>query len=142
MRAFSIVRNILAVVGLVALGWFAYDYAVSHILVFPWVWEEKRRITSPSGMTDIVVFQGNRGAMSSYRYAYFLAPHGGTVDASAHDGYDAFLVCSSPAPIPAWKSDRHLVIPYEGGRIFFYQPLPKGFEIAADMDASSGRSQK
>lgn len=52
-------------------------YFWSGIFVFPWVWEEKARVAAPSGRCELVTYEGNRGAMSSFAYVCFLVTPGG-----------------------------------------------------------------
>jgi hypothetical protein len=133
MRTLRILRNILALIGAISLGWLAYTYTVEHLLVFPWVWEETMRLRSPSGSKEMVAFRGNRGAMSSYRYSYFIVSRGEHIDPNAENGYDAVFVCGSPAPTPVWKEEKRLVIPARDSRVFYYVPQKKALGVFVDV---------
>ncbi len=116
---------------------------MTQILSFPFVWEEQLRVTSPSGSTDIVMFEGNPGAMSSFHYSYVLTKRGETGDPNAYDKHGLVLVCSrQPAATPQWIDDRNLVIPDDGGHIFYFQPHPEGFDIVAEMVSSEANPEQ
>src|SRR5207302_2067245 len=111
MRVLKILRNVLAVIGAVWISVLLFTQAKSAMtLSFPWIWEEKMRVASPSGAYDLVVYEGNRGAMSTFKYACFLARHGERVDPNACDPYEPVLLCSRIRPDGRWENNSHLII--------------------------------
>ena len=133
-RVLRIVRNILAIVGVVWLCSLLYTQFRSVIsLSFPWVWEEEMRITAPSGAYDLILYRGNRGAMSSFKYACFLAGHGEMMDPNACDPYEPVLVCSRIQPEARWENSSHLIIRFEGGPVFHQRPYSQEFNVAVDI---------
>ena len=116
MRVIRLIRNILAIIGAVWLCGLLYAEVRSVItLSFPWVWEEKMRVPAPSGVCDFVLYEGNRGAMSSFEYACFLVAHGERIDPKVCDPYEPLLVNSRIPPQGSWQDNRHLIIRFKGG---------------------------
>ena len=132
MHALRIIRNILAVVGVLFLCLLCYN-KISALLTFPWSWEEKLRVPSPSHAQDFVVYEGNRGAMSSFRYSCFVVSSGERVDASGCHPYDPVLVCERIRPEARWENNSHLIIRFEGGHVFHQRPYSQRFNVAVDV---------
>jgi hypothetical protein len=132
MRVLKIIRNILAAIGVIWLCLLLYG-KVTSVVVFPWVWEEKLRVPSPSQAQDFVLYEGNRGAMSSFKYACFLVGHGQRVDPRACDPYEPILVCSRIRPDARWENNSHLIIRFEGGPVFHHRPYSQEFNVAVDV---------
>ena len=135
MRVLRVIRNVLAGVGVLFLCLLCY-YKVSSVMRFPWCWEEKLRISSPSHAQDFVVYEGNRGAMSSFRYSCFVVSPGERVDPSASNPYDPVLVCERVRPDAHWENNSHLIINFEGGHVFHQRPYSQKFNVAVDVVAA------
>src|SRR5262245_31314777 len=103
MKALRIIRNVLAIVGVLSVCLLCY-YKLSAIPTFPWVWEEKMRLPSPSHAQDFVIYEGNRGAMSSFRYSRFVVSPGERVDPAGSHPYEPVLVCERIRPDALWEN--------------------------------------
>jgi len=135
MRGSKILRNVLAVTGVVWLFFLLFTQVKSTMtLSFPWIWQEKSRVAAPSGAYDLVVYEGNRGAMSSFKYACFLARHGERIDPNTCDPYEPVLVCSRIRPDGRWENNSHLIIRFEGGPVFHHRPYSQEFNVAIDVE--------
>ncbi len=66
-------------------------YLWNRTFAFPWVWEEKGRVPAPSPGCELVTYQGNRGAMSSFAYVCFLVKAGAKADPNACDFFEPVL---------------------------------------------------
>ena len=132
MRAFRIIRNAFAVVGVVVLLVFFY-YEATKLMSFPWVWQEKGRVTSPSGDCEVVTYQGNRGAMSSYAYVCFLVKPDEKVDPNAGNCYEPVLSSSHVLPKVQWDSNTQLVINTEGGYVNHERPYSREFKVTIEF---------
>lgn len=136
MRAFRIVRDTFAVLGVVGLCLllclFCY-YKIATALSFPWVWEEKARVPSPSGSCEVVTYEGNRGAMSSFAYVCFLVKPGERVDPNHCNYYEPVLSSSHIFPKVRWESSGQLVINTEGGYVTHERPYSREFKVAIEF---------
>src|SRR5947209_4093498 len=100
---------VLACLGVVYLG--------GRMFTFPWVWEEKGRVAAPSGRCELVTYEGNRGAMSSFAYVCYLVKPGAKADPNACDFYEPVVSSSHVPPKVQWASDDRLLMSSEGGYI-------------------------
>lgn len=143
MKALKIIRNILAVIGAIWLCTLLYTQVrLMMPPTFPWVWKEKMRIPAPSGAYDFVVNEGNRGAMSSFRYECFLTHHGEAINLNTYGPYDPILSCSRIPPEGRWENNSQLIISTEGGTILHLRPYQQEFEVAVDIQAGPLPSPK
>jgi len=137
MRALRVIRNILAVLGVIWLCMPIYRQAKSvFTLTFPWVWEEKGRVVAPSGHYELVTYRGNRGAMSSFAYVCFLVKPGGKADPNACDFYEPVLSTSHTAPKPRWESDTRLIVNCDGGYVGHHRPYCREFNVAIEVEGA------
>jgi hypothetical protein len=105
-------------------------YLWTRMFSFPWVWQETGRVAAPSGAYEVVTYQGNRGAMSSFAYVSFLVKPGGTTDPNACDLYEPVLSTTHTAPKPHWENNARLVISCEGGYVRHQRPYSREFNVA------------
>jgi hypothetical protein len=134
MRAIKIIRNCLAVVGVVWLCMPIYRQIKKVMtLSFPWVWQEKGRVASPSGTCEVVTFEGNRGAMSSFAYVCFLVKPGQKVDPNTCDYDEPVLSSSHNSPKTLWKDGDHLVVDTDGGYVSHERPYSREFKVAIEF---------
>jgi hypothetical protein len=134
-------RFVIALAMAVVLPCVFWWWSVNAIFTFPWVWEEKLRLASPSGSIDLVEYEGNRGAMSSFRYVYILTNHGEAGDPDSTDRRGVVLICSSSPASLSWKDDRNLKIANDGGAVLYYEQSPVGFDVLVDMPASDAQPE-
>jgi len=113
----------------VLLCWGAF-YLWSNMFSFPWVWHEKGRVASPSGASELVTYEGNRGAMSSFAYVCFLVRPGGKADPNACDLYGPVLSTSHTPPQPRWENNGRLIISCDGGYVTHQRPYSRDFNVA------------
>ena len=134
MRALNIIRNTLAVLGGIWLCILLY-HETKMIVTFsyPWVWEEKGRLSSPSGKCELVTYQGNRGAMSSFAYVCFLVKPLQKVDPNNCDYYEPVLSSSHDLPQAQWENNGRLIISTEGGYITHERPYSQEFKVAIEF---------
>jgi hypothetical protein len=136
MRTLKIVRDALAVVGVVAIlaGICIFLYHESRaVMSFPWVWQEKGRMASPSGNCEVVTCEGNRGAMSSFAYVCFLVKPDEKVDPNNCDYYEPVFSSSHVLPKVEWKNSNQLVINTEGGYVTHERPYSREFKVAIEF---------
>ena len=112
---------------LLCLGGF---YLWNSMFSFPWVWRENGRLVSPSGACEVVTYEGNRGAMSSFAYVCFLVKPGGKADPNAVDFYEPVLSTSHNAPQARWESNSKLIINCDGGYVTHQRPYARDFNVA------------
>ncbi len=105
-------------------------YVWNHMLSFPWVWQEKSRVAAPSGTCELVVYEGNRGAMSSFAYVCFLVRPGAKTDPNACDLYQPVLSTSHTPPKPRWETNDRLIITCDGGYVAHQRPYSRDFNVA------------
>jgi len=108
---FNVVRNILAVGGLVAIFVFAEAlFSVSH-----YFWEEKEaeefRLSSPNKEYDAVVTIQERGAVGSSTVRLYVVPSGMPFD-KRNENYKYEVLRSNTVLVDKmkWRNDRTLVI--------------------------------
>lgn len=82
----------------VVLLFLGVGYLWSRVLSFPWVWQEQGRVAAPSRGCELVTYEGNRGAMSSFAYVCFLVKPGVKVDPNSCDLYEPVLSSSRVSP--------------------------------------------
>ena len=137
MRALRIIRNILAVLGVIWLCTPVYRQAKAVLtLSFPWVWEEKGRASAPSGQCELVTYRGNQGAMSSSAYVCFLVKPGDKANPTACNYYEPVLSTSHTAPKPGWESDTRLIIRCDGGYVGHHRPYSREFNVAVELEGA------
>ena len=120
---------------LIAAPWavllcFGLIYLWNNLFSFPWVWQEEGRAAAPSGACELVTYEGNRGAMSSFAYVSFLVRPGGKVDPNACDLYEPVLSTSHTPPKPRWENNGRLIITCDGGYITHQRPFSREFNVA------------
>jgi hypothetical protein len=134
MRALNIVRDALAVLGVVWLC--VVLYHETKLLTspsFPWVWQEKGRMASPAGECDLVSYVGNRGAMSSFAYVCFLVKPGEKLDPNNRDYYEPILSSSHVQPKVRWENNSRLLINTQGGYVNHERPYSGEFKVAIEF---------
>jgi hypothetical protein len=104
-----------------------------NMLSFPWVWQEKGRVRAPSGACEVVTYEGNRGAMSSFAYVSFLLAPGGKADPNVCGYYDPVLSTSHTAPKPRWETNGSLIISCDGGYVTHVRPYSRDFNVAIEI---------
>ncbi len=128
----------LAKYGLIASPWvvllgLGVFHLWSNLFSFPWVWQEKGRVPSPSGTCEVVIYEGNRGAMSSFAYVCFLVRPGGKADPNACDFYEPVLSTSHTRPKPRWENNGRLIISCDGGYVTHQRPYSRDFNVAIEI---------
>jgi hypothetical protein len=116
-------------------------YLWSNLFSFPWVWQEKGRVRSPSGACELVTYEGNRGAMSSFAYVSFLVVPGGKSDPNACDYYAPVLSTSHTAPKPRWADSDRLIIGCDGGYVTHVLPYSREFNVAIEITGAENPSR-
>ena len=111
-------------------------YLWNHLFSFPWVWQEKGRVAAPSGTCELVTYQGNRGAMSSFAYACFLVRPGEKADPNACDLYEPVLSTSHTPPKARWENNGRLVIGCDGGYVSHQRPYSRDFNVAIVVEGA------
>jgi hypothetical protein len=109
-------------------------YLQSRVFYFPWVWEEKGRKADPSGKCEVVTYEGNRGAMSSFAYVCYLVKPGQKLDPNACDFYEPILSSSHTLPKLRWADSHRLVINPEGGYVNHERPYSREFQVAVEIE--------
>lgn len=104
-------------------------YLWSRMFSFPWVWQETGRVAAPSGAYELVTYEGNRGAMSSFAYVCFLVKSGGKADPNAVDYYEPVLSTTHTAPKPHWENNGRLIISCDGGYVRHQRPYSREFSV-------------
>jgi hypothetical protein len=132
MRALKIIRDAFAVVGVVGLCIFLY-HETKTVMSFPWVWQEKGRVASPSGGCEVVTYEGDRGAMSSFAYVCFRVKPGEKVDPNTCDYYEPVLSSGHVLPKVLWEGSSQLVINTEGGYVTHERPYSREFKVAIEF---------
>ncbi len=87
-------------------------------------------MASPSGTCEVVTYQGDRGAMSSFAYVCVLVKPGEKVDPDNYDFYQLVLSSSHVVPKVHWVSGGQLVIDTEGGYVTHELPYSRKFKVA------------
>ena len=124
-----IFRYVFPMVGWLALLWALVSFGLYRL--FPWEYEELRRVASPDGKYEAVVTRGNAGAMTSYRYGVCIVPSGAVFDPK-DAVFDSNDLDSSDV---SWSDRRTLEIVHAPGRIWYYEstwPYPRKSE---DVDS-------
>lgn len=111
-------------------------YLLVSPLSFPWVWQEKGRVPAPSGTCELVTYEGNRGAMSSFAYVCFLVRSGGKADPNACDLYEPILSTSHTPPKPRWENNARLIINCDGGYVTHQRPYSRDFNVAIVVEGA------
>ena len=111
-------------------------YLWGRVFVFPWVWEEKERVAAPSGRCELVIYEGNRGAMSSFAYACFLVKPGAKANPNDCDFYEPVLSSSHVRPKVQWASDDRLLMSSEGGYVTHVRPWSRDFQVFIQIESS------
>lgn len=132
----TLAKFLLIVVPWAVLLCLGVVYLWSRTSAFPWVWEEKGRVPAPSRGCDLVIYQGNRGAMSSFAYVCFLVKPGAKADPNACDNYEPVLSSSHVPPKAHWDGDHKLVISPEGGYVTHERPYSREFEVSIEIESS------
>jgi hypothetical protein len=135
MKGFT--KLLLIAVPWVVLLCLGVIYLWSRMFVFPWVWEEKGRVPAPSQNCELVTYEGNRGAMSSFAYVCFLVKPGAKADPNACDLYEPVLSSSHVPPKVHWDGDHKLVIRPDGGYVTHQRPYSREFEVSIEIEAGS-----
>jgi hypothetical protein len=125
-----VARLFLIITPWIVLAILGVGYLWNSVFSFPWVWQEKGRVVAPSGLYEIVTYEGNRGAMSSFAYVCFLVKPGGKADPNTCDYYEPVLSTSHTLPKPQWESNGRLVIDCEGGYVGHHRPYSRDFNVA------------
>lgn len=120
-----------------ALLFLGVIYLWNTIFSFPWVWQEKGRVAAPSGACELVTYEGNRGAMSSFAYVSFLVKPGGRADPNACGHYDPVLSTSHTPPKPRWETDARLTISCNGGYVTHQRPYSREFNVAIEITGAA-----
>ena len=111
-------------------------YLWTHLFSFLWVWEEKERVISPSGQCELVTYEGNRGAMSSFAYVCFLVKPGVKADPNACDFYEPVISSSHVPPKAHWAGNDRLVISPEGGYVTHQRPYSREFQVSIEIEGA------
>jgi hypothetical protein len=138
MKAFG--RFLLVAIPWVLLVLLGGVYLWNRMFSFPWVWEEHGRVTAPSRGCEVVTYEGNRGAMSSFAYVSFLVKPGTKADPNACNYYEPILSSSHVPPKVRWVSDHKLLISPEGGYVTHQRPYSREFEVFIEIE--NGLSKK
>src|ERR1041384_5539479 len=109
-------------------------YLWNGMFSFPWVWEETGRVASPSGECELVTYEGNRGAMSSFAYVCFLVRPGAKADPNACNYHEPVLSSSHLPPKARWEGSRRLVISPEGGYVTHTRPSSREFQVSIEIE--------
>jgi len=131
MKAFA--KFLLVVTPWAVLLCLGLLYLWNSIFSFPWVWQEQGRVRAPSGACELVTYEGNRGAMSSFAYVAFLVAPGGKADPNACDYYAPILSTSHTPPKPRWESNGKLIISCDGGYVTHLRPYSREFNVAIEV---------
>jgi hypothetical protein len=113
----KITKILLIVIPWIVIAWIGGCYLLNNL--FPWVYEEIGRIPSPDAKHAAVVLRGNRGAMSSYRYALCIVTPGQPYDTGSVNLDSSDLVVSNVT----WSSPTRLRIQHGPKRIYYYKPV-------------------
>ena len=135
-------RPFLAVIGMFAILMYVHGHFFGSFSIFPWKWEEIRRISSPDGLRDGVVLRGIRGAMSSYRFAYLIVSRGERADIRNDLWGDAILVCTAPAPSLEWRDSDCVQLQrseHKGVWIVYFQAEHWKSKIKVDFSSQGNR---
>ncbi len=127
-----IVNRVLVVLGCLWLLEWGWGLA-GGLTLFPWHWKEVSRITSPDMKKVAILMQGNRGAMSGYRYAWHILPFGKAAPSQTGWPQDAVMTCRGIAPIGRWTSDSRLSLT-AGRTVLMYQFAPYIGEFGVSVD--------
>ena len=112
-------------------------YLLDRSLSFPWVWREVGRVAAPSAPCELVTYQGNRGAMSSWAYVSFLVPPGGKADPNAVNFYVPILSTTHTAPKPRWENNGKVIIDCERGYVTHLRPYSREFNVVVEVTGYS-----
>jgi hypothetical protein len=133
----SLVKTFLIVAPWAMLLCLGAIYLRNNIFSFPWVWEEKERISAPSGEYDVVTYEGNRGAMSSFAYVCCLVRPQGNIDPNTSNFYDPVLSTTHVAPRLSWENNQRLVISPGKGYVRHLRPYAREFNVTIVLKIES-----
>ncbi len=88
LRYLRYFRNLLALLGVLFISFWVFRMLFgtwpgeigSRSAFFSWEYKEYVRSTSPNGMFDAIVLQGNAGAVTEYTYDIFIAKKGKVIN--------------------------------------------------------------
>ena len=126
----ALAKYFLIIAPWVLLLCLAVTYLWTRMFSFPWVWRETGRVGAPSGTCELVIYEGNRGAMSSFAYVCFLVKPGEKADPNACDFYEPVLSTTHKAPKPRWENDARLIINCDGEYVRHQRPHSREFNVA------------
>ncbi len=128
-----IAKLVLIIAPWLVILFLGMGYLWNSMFAFPWVWQEKGRVATPSGAYEVVTYEGNRGAMSSFADVCFLVKHGGKADPNTCDYYEPVLSTSHTLPMPRWENDARLVISCDSGYVGHHRPYAREFNVAVEI---------
>ena len=132
----ALAKKLLVATPWVVLFCLGVFYLWNHTFSFPWIWKEKGRVAAPSGTCELVTYEGNRGAMSSFAYVCFLVRPGGKADPNACDFYEPILSTSHIPPKPRWENNDRLIINCDGGYVAHQPPYSRDFKVAIVVEGA------
>ena len=141
---FAHLKTVLALFGCISLVVWGCSFVVQRGL-FPWEWEELSRLESSSGKHVVILMRGNRGAMSGFRYAWYVVRRGDEAPKSKGWPVNATFVSTGPAPTAKWTGDYHLTLRVKPGIfIYTYVPFLDSLQVGVDVshESSNRISQK
>jgi hypothetical protein len=127
MRALRIIWGGFAVVG-IATVCVLLRHEMAAVVALPassgfrMAWQEKGRVASPSGKCEIVTYEGNAGAMTSFEYLCFVVKPGAKVDPDHYGDNKPVLSSSDAMPKLQWLSYDRLAVDTAGGEVWEERP--------------------
>ena len=131
-----------AKIGLIVLPWaLLLCLGIAHLWnglhLFPWAWEEKGRVAAPSGQWEVVTYQGNRGAMSSFAYVCFVVKSGGKADPNDCDLYEPVLSSSHVQPTVRWDGSHRVIITIGDGYVTHERPYARDGDVTLEFQGGT-----